>query len=388
MALLAAVWGAGPASAAAPKIVYAVGDAQAKNVAIQNQVAGLIQAGGAQRLLLLGDLTDSGTPAAFQTYYQPSYGRFRAITYPTFGNHDVYDGEKGYNGYWGSAFRQANGEHYYSWDYGGWHFISLSSEEPRDASSAQYAWLKRDLAAHRGSCTIASVHRPRYSAGPQFNSVSLEPMYAALRKHAIVLLSGHAHNYQRMKPIRGLTQFVVGTGGGDLGNTDDLDPRLAASNDHVRGALRIELGVGGARFRFIDVAGRQLDSYDSQCVPGFRTPVRFKDQRPKAKKTYGALRTLSGRVRNVQRVRLTLVHRKRKGCEAFNGARFVDRSCKTKLSFPVVLKPPAFPGVGTYKWKYKVPDVKSLDGGTYRMDVRVRALDNKTAKRAVRFKVR
>lgn len=375
------------ASAAPTGVLYAVGDAQANNNALQNSVVSLIQRGGAQRFIMLGDLTDQGTPEAFRQYYAPTYGRLNPITYPTLGNHDVYDGTQGYNGYWGSRFRQPNGEHYYSWDYGGWHFISLSSEEARDTSSAQYAWLKRDLAAHKGSCTIAYDHRPRYSAGPQFNTVSMEPMFAALRKHAVVLLSGHAHNYQRMYPIRGITQFVVGTGGGELGNTDDLDPRLAARWDHGYGALRIELGTAGARFRYLTTGGTQLDQFDTTCRPAFKTHVAYRFQRPRNKKRYRTLRTLYGRVRSVQRVRLSLVHRKKKGCEAFNGARFVNRSCRTKLSFPVPVTPPAFPGVGTYKWKYKVPDVKSLERGSYRLDVRVRALDNRTGKKTVRFRV-
>lgn len=387
-ALAAAV--ATPASGAAPHVLYAVGDAQAPNVATQNTVAALIQRGGPERLLFLGDLTEHGTPADYQSFYNPSYGRFRSITFPTFGNHDVLDSAAGYNGYWGARVRAPGGGHWYSFDYGGWHFVSLSSEEDRGVGSAQYNWLRSDLAAHKGSCTIAYDHRPRYSAGPQFNTVGLEPIYAALRRHAIVLLSGHAHNYQRMNPIRGITQFVVGTGGGGLGNTDDLDPRLAAKNDHVYGALRLELGVGGARFRYLASSGRQLDRSDSVCVPGFRTPVKFRTQRPKAKKRYRSLRTLYGRVRNAQRLRLTIVRRSRGRCSAFDDKleRFRRRSCKTRQAIPVALKPPAFPGVGTYRWRYKVPGLKSLPSGTYRLDQRVRGLDNKLAKHSTRFMVR
>lgn len=380
---------AAPSSAAAPHVLYAVGDAQAKDVAIQNSVVSLIQAGGPERLLLLGDLTDSGTPKAYEQLYNPSYGRFRSITFPTFGNHDVRDGATGYNWYWGSRVREPGGGHWYSFDYGGWHFVSLSSEEDRGYGSAQYNWLRNDLAAHKGSCTIAYDHRPRYSAGPQFSNSTLEPIYSALSNHAIVLLSGHAHNYQRMRPNRGITQFVVGTGGGRLGNTNEQDSRLAASNDGVYGALRLELGLAGARFRYYDTAGQQLDRHDSLCVPGFHIPVRFRTQRPRNKRRYSAIRTLYGRVRNARRIRLTLVRRVEGRCTAFDAerTRFLRRSCKTRLSFPVTFKPPRFPGVGVYRWRYVVPGVKSLRTGSYRLDVRVRGLDNALAKRSTRFKV-
>jgi hypothetical protein len=385
----AAVTGANAAAQPPPhNLLWAVGDAQSPDVNVQDRVAGLIQSDPPERLLLLGDLTDGGTAAEYTNLYDPSYGRFKTITSPTIGNHDWDRRAQGYDAYWGPSVQQPTGGHWYSFNVGGWHFVNLSSMEDRTATSPQLAWLRADLAARRGSCTIAYTHFPRYSAGPQFNSTSLEPAWAALKGHAVAFLSGHAHNYQRHFPVRGITQFVVGTGGGTLGNTDDFDPRLAAKDDHDHGALRIELNDGGARLRFVNDAGTTIDESDLGCVPATPTPVKATPLRPKSRVRYSVMRKLYGNVDNAQRLRLTVLRRVGSSCSAFDGTTFRSRACSTKLSFPLTdVTPPSFPGVGTTRWRWRVPGGASLAPGSYRIDVRVRALDDSLAVRSTRFSV-
>lgn len=370
-------------------LLWAVGDAQATDVDVQNQVAGLIGSEPPTKLLLLGDFNNGGSAAEYASLYDPSYGRFKAITAPTIGNHDWDKRAEGYDAYWGPGFQQPDGGHWYSFDLGGWHLISLSSMEDKAAGSPQQSWLAQDLAAHPGTCTLAFTHYPRYSAGPQFNTIALEPLWATLKDHATLFLSGHAHNYQRLFPVRGMTQFVVGTGGGPLGNTDDYDPRLAAKDDRVRGALRIELGVGGARLRFVDVNGTTLDESDVHCRPATPTPASVRTARPLANRRYPVMKQLYGRVDNAERIRLTLLRRVGSRCYAFDGTRFLARACATRLSFPLAdeVTPPDFPGAGTSRWRWRVPGGASLPTGRYRLDVRVRALDNSVAVRSTRFSV-
>jgi hypothetical protein len=389
-AVAALVAATGASAQPAPHtLLWAVGDAQSPDVNVQNAVANLIQSEQPARLLMLGDLTDGGTAEEYANLYEPSYGRFKALTSPTIGNHDWNRREAGYDAYWGPGVQQPGGGHWYSFDLGGWHLISLSSMEDKTPASPQLAWLRQDLAAHSGTCTLAFTHYPRYSAGPQFNTISLEPFWATLKDHAVLFLSGHAHNYQRLLPVRGITQLVVGTGGGALGNTDDYDPRLAAKNDHVRGALRIELGIGGARLRFVDVNGATLDESDVRCRPATPTPASVRTARPLPRKRYPLLEQLYGRVDNAERIRLTLLRRVGSRCLAFDGERFLPRSCRTRLSFPLddEVTPPAFPGAGTLRWRWRVPAGASLPSGRYRLDVRVRALDNSVKVSSTRFDV-
>jgi hypothetical protein len=361
-----------PATALARhEVVWAVGDAQATDLSKQAGVANMIQSAGLDRLLFLGDLTEHGTAADFANNYDPTYGILKAVTSPTIGNHGFPRRAEGYDPYWGPTVRQPDGGHWYSFDLGGWHFVSLSSLEDHSASSPQVAWLKADLARYSGTCTIAFTHYPRYSAGPQWSNSSLEPFWAALRKHAVVLLSGHAHNYQRMKPIRGITQFVVGTGGGDFGHPDYWDPRLASKSDRYNGALRLELATGGARFGFVSSDGVTRDKGQLSCVPHSPTPASIRTQRPANRKRYGSVRTLYGRARNAQRVQL----------------RLTGPSTKLKIRVPK-LKAPPFPGAGTYGWKAKLPSDTELRKGSYRLQVSVRALDNSMARKTTRFTIR
>ena len=380
-----------PASAAAQahSVVWAVGDAQAGDLARQEAVASLIQSGGPQRLLFLGDLTEDGTAAEYANDYGPTYGRMKAITSPTIGNHDYPRRAQGYDPYWGPSVQQPGGGHWYSFDLGGWHFVSLSSMEDRTAGSAQLAWLRADLARYPGTCTIAYTHHPRYSAGPQWNN--------ALGRADL----GGAAQARRAVPVRSRPQLPAPQAGARhhpvrgrhrgrrLGHPDYWDPRLASKSDRYLGALRLELAIGGGRFGFVSSDGITRDKGNLACVPHTPTPATIRTQRPANHERYRALQTLYGRARNATRVRLTLVRRAGKSCVAWDGKRFRRASCKTRLSFPVTtLKPPAFPGSGTSTWKHKMPTASTLSPGGYRLVVQVRALDRSLAKRATRFTIR
>ena len=207
--------------------MWAVGDG-AVATSGDDQVAARIEREGLDHFLYLGDVYDTGTAQEYATRYDPSYGRFKAISSPTPGNHEWANRATGYDPYWGALAPQNGGGHWYSLDLGGWHLVSLSSQEPADEGSAQLAWLRRDLAAHPGRCTIAFWHKPRYSAGRHGDNAATEGAWAALSGHAVAVLSGHDHDYQRLAPNRGIVQFVVGTGGAPSYPVNTSDPRLRA----------------------------------------------------------------------------------------------------------------------------------------------------------------
>jgi hypothetical protein len=365
---------AAPASGATT--VWAVGDG-ANSGTGDDAVAGLIASSHPGHFLYLGDVYERGTAAEYAANYAPSYGRLKAITSPTPGNHEWENRAQGYDAYWGPGVRQANGGHWYSFDLPGWHVVSLNSEEPMGEGSAQLSWLRADLARYPGTCTIAFEHRPRYSAGPQWNTTGLEYAWRALSGHAVALLSGHAHNYQRHLPDRGLVQFVLGTGGAqDIGNADDFDPRLAAVWDRGWGALRLRLGLGSARFAFVDTEGDVLDKGVIPCVTHTPTPTRFRFMRPKAHVRYPTLRTLYGRLARVRRVRLRLLGRDGKRCVRYDGKRFRPTRCRTPRSFAVQ---------GTTRWRLKAK--KGLPRGGWRLTVLARGLDDRVYSRTARFRV-
>jgi calcineurin-like phosphoesterase family protein len=363
---------AGPAQA---QTIWAVGDG-GDGDSMDDALAARIQGSGVDKFLYLGDVYETGTAQEFADYYDPGFGRMKAITAPTPGNHEWNNRAEGYDPYWGPAFRQPNGGYYYSFDFAGFHFVSLNSEENSTAESAQVAWLRRDLARYPGTCTIAFWHRPRYSAGPQWNTTSMEAPWRALSGHAVVVLSGHAHNYQRHKPNRGLTQFVVGTGGHDLSYPDGFDPRIAKSFGGVVGALRIRLVLGALSYEFIGDTGQVLDSGLIECKPHGPAPARVSVTRPRNGSAYRAVRTLSGSSQNARRLSFSLIRRTGKKCDVWNGSRLVRASCKSRKSTLFASAP---------RWKAKLPG--TLPAGAYRLTVTARAIDGTLARRVSRFQV-
>jgi len=111
-----------------------------------------------------------GSPADFTRCYDPSWGRHKARTRPTPGDHD-YDtpGASGYFDYFGAAAGD-RGKGYYSYELGEWHIVALNSVIANGPTSEQLRWLRADLAASRKRCILAYFHHPRF-----FSTTSTAP---------------------------------------------------------------------------------------------------------------------------------------------------------------------------------------------------------------------
>jgi len=135
---------------------------------------------------------DSGTTTEFNTYYNPTWGQFKARTKPAPGNHDYNTaGATGYYGYFFGG--QSAGNEYYSYDLGNWHIVSLNSEIAHSAGSAQETWLRNDLAASTRPCTLAYWHKPLFTSGSNHApDTSQRPLFQALYDYnADVVVTGH-----------------------------------------------------------------------------------------------------------------------------------------------------------------------------------------------------
>ena len=243
-------------------VVWAVGDGADGSVRAR-RVASAIAAGRVDRVLFLGDVYDEGTAAEFRDNYQSVYGRFAQITAPTPGNHDWPNAKEGYLPYWGDVHGREMPT-YYELRVAGWEILSLNSEGPTGADSAQVRWLER-ATSERGTCRIAFWHRARFSAGEHGDEEDLAPLWDALRGHASIVLAGHDHNMQRFPAIDGMVSFVSGAGGRSHYELESDPGRLAFGDDETYGALRLELERGLARYAFVSDAGRELDSGQVRC---------------------------------------------------------------------------------------------------------------------------
>lgn len=212
---------------------------------------------------------ESGNSAEFANCYNPTWGRHKACTRPSVGNHEyVTAGASGYFGYFG-ARAGSPGKGYYSYDRGRWHVVVLNSNcefvgcGPR---SAQVRWLVNDLKRNKTTCTLAYWHHARFSSrSVHGNDPSSAYFWRVLyRHHADVIVSGHEHVYERFALQTpggkfsglGIRQFVVGTGGRGLTGFGAIRPNSQVRNATTHGVLNLTLRPDSYAWRFIPVAGQ------------------------------------------------------------------------------------------------------------------------------------
>jgi hypothetical protein len=224
----------------------------------------------------------NGSATDYANCYNPSWGRHKARTRPSPGNHEYQTaGAAGYFGYFGSAAGQA-GQGYYSYDLGSWHIIVLNSNSncttiSCSAGSPQEQWLRQDLAANTKACTLAYWHHPRFNSGSDHgNSTAVAPFWDALYEfNAEIVLNGHEHVYERFGPqtpnavadaARGIREFIVGTGGASHYTFGPAKPNSEVRNSTADGVLKLTLKPNGYDWQFVAAGGATFtDSGSGSC---------------------------------------------------------------------------------------------------------------------------
>ncbi|NIH83920.1 Ig-like domain-containing protein [Amycolatopsis granulosa] len=270
-----------PPAPGAPLVVAAGGDG-ASGLTREQQVAGLIGSWHPNLFLYLGDVYEQASSEELLNFYGEQgsfFSRFRAITNPTVGNHEytLSPTAQPYIDYWGGI------PHYYSYDIGAWHFVSLDDTAQYGqgaVTSPQYQWLAGDLTRNTKPCTLVYFHRPIFTLDADAPATEYTAYWQLFAAHHVTLtLSGHAHNYQRWQPLdgdgavsaTGVTSIVAGTAGQWLSPFARTDPRVAAGFDNTRtssGALQLRLSNGSAGFLFQNVSGQVLDHGEVTCRGG------------------------------------------------------------------------------------------------------------------------
>jgi len=216
-----------------------------------------------------------GAEADFRDCYAPYWGRQRARTRPVPGNHDY--GTPGAAGYF-NYFEDNAGPYglgYYSYTAGSWLIIALNSEIVVGAGSAQLQWLRGELSANRARCTMAYWHKPLFTSGPNGPNREMREVWRTLYEFDVdLVINGHDHLYERFAPqdpdgrhdsARGIRQFTVGTGGGDL-----YTPVMSAPNTETTGigygVLKLTLNDAGYQWEFVPIPGNPfIDTGIGMC---------------------------------------------------------------------------------------------------------------------------
>ena len=228
----------------------------------------------------------SGSASDFALCFAPSWGDSAKLIMknirPAPGNHEyLSNGAAPYSKYFGSRAGPST-KGYYSYDVGAWHAIVLNSEIVVNTAfsdaerQAQEDWLTQDLKSHTQSCMLAYWHHPRFSSGWHGSDPRLAPFWRILYDGNVdLILNGHDHDYERFLPqtpegtadsVAGLTEIIVGTGGGDLrGYRSTFASNSATRIEGHYGVLKVTLGAAEWRSAFLDVNGRLWDQTGGKC---------------------------------------------------------------------------------------------------------------------------
>ncbi|MGH7628503.1 MAG: metallophosphoesterase family protein [Gemmatimonadales bacterium] len=140
-------------------------------------------------------------------------------------------------------------------------FFALESTYPEPE---QIRWLEKALAASSSDWKIAFFHHPLYSSGDRHGSdlrlrEVLEPLF--LKHNVSVVLTGHDHFYERVKPQKGIAYFVVGSGGKlRKGNIDRGSGLTAKGFDTDLAFMAAEITGDTMYFKAVSRVGQTVDS--------------------------------------------------------------------------------------------------------------------------------
>jgi hypothetical protein len=208
---------------AAPQVFVGTGDIAVCGAQGTEATARLIDNTGGTVFTLGDNAYFQGSARDYRECYDPTWGRNRGRTRPSPGNHEYESpGAAPYYEYFGPQAGPP-GLGYYSFPVGAWHAVSLNSNLSGGAMAAQLDWLRNDLGSTSARCTIAYWHHPLVSSGPNGDHAHMRDAWRVLYEAgADVIMSGHDHLYERYAlqdpdtrpdPVRGIRQFIVGTGG-------------------------------------------------------------------------------------------------------------------------------------------------------------------------------
>ncbi|MBS1789400.1 MAG: metallophosphoesterase [Acidobacteria bacterium] len=244
------------------------GTGKAGQIAIANRLTQFLTERPFDTILMLGDNIYSGGKASdIGPKFEQPYAellRQNVRFYAILGNHDVRNGREFETKY--SNFNMG-GRSYYTLAKAD-DLIEFFALDSTNFNDQQLGWLESALSVSKARWKVAFFHHPLYSSGKSHGSdprlrSKMEPL---LIKYGVsVVLSGHDHFYERIKPQHGVLYFVCGAGGQLRSNGIDRHSALTeASNDKVHSFLFAEATKKNLNFWAIDDTGNVLDGVSLQ----------------------------------------------------------------------------------------------------------------------------
>jgi len=174
------------------------------------------------------------------------------------GNHE--GGATYWKRYWPEPFN--SGGLYWSFDYGPMHVTMIDQFTSYSAGSAQYNWIKSDLANSTKKWKIVVLHEPGWSAGGGHGNNTtvqkdLQPLF--VQYGVAIVFGGHNHYYARAS-VNGVTHLTVGGGGAPLYSPASGQPNIVKT---YKGYSFGEFSISGSTLtaKIISSSGATVDSF-------------------------------------------------------------------------------------------------------------------------------
>jgi len=206
---------------------------------------------------MLGDNIYGGQRASdFKRKFEDPYGPLleaKVKFYATLGNHD------GTNERYYKPFNM-DGKRYYSFKRGDVEFFALDSNY---MDPEQVSWLRKGLSESDSRWKICFFHHPLYSDGKAHGPdldlrKRLEPIFV---EHGVnVVLAGHEHFYERLRPKNGISYFVLGNSGELRYNNLRRSADVAKGFDTDRAFALMEIAGDELHFQTISRTGETVDA--------------------------------------------------------------------------------------------------------------------------------
>jgi Calcineurin-like phosphoesterase len=208
-------------------------------------------------VVMLGDNLYGGeSPLDFQKKFEDPYRPLLdggVKFYASLGNHDNPN-ERFYKPF------NMNGNRYYSFKNGNAEFFALDSNY---MDPVQLKWVDDHLGGSLATWKICFFHHPLYSDGkfhgPDLDvRTRLEPIFQ--KYHVNLVLAGHEHVYERIRPQQGIYYFVVGNSGELRAGGLKASPDIVKGLDTDRTFMAMEIAGEELYFQTISRAGITVDA--------------------------------------------------------------------------------------------------------------------------------
>jgi predicted MPP superfamily phosphohydrolase len=223
------------------------------------QMAKIYQSFKYEIVILVGDnIYGSERPQDFKKKFEDPYKPLLDAGvkfYASLGNHDARE-QRFYKPF------NMDGKLYYSFSpKPDIRFFALESTYP---VPEQIQWFEKELKASGSHWKIVFFHHPLYSSGDRHGSdlrlrEVLEPLF--LQNNVSLVLTGHDHFYERVKPQKDIQYFVVGSGGQlRKGNIDRSTGLTAKGFDTDLAFMVAEIDGDDMYFNAVSRTGQTIDS--------------------------------------------------------------------------------------------------------------------------------